>query len=247
MFDRWMNWRSMVLFSDGGGAGGDGGGGGTVPASQAGGDAASGGGENKPAAGAEQNQAPAKTFTQAEVDLLAGRIRAEERQKLEKQARELGFNSVDELLAAAKAQKEAEEAAKSELERAKAAAEKAKAELEAVRQAANLRLIKAEVKVAASQAGAVDPDAVWALIQADEGLRSQITVDAEGNVTGAEKVVAALLKAKPYLKAQPQQPASVGGTAPPANTKTEKSPEEIAREIAAARKSAAPTKSFWSR
>lgn len=122
------------------------------------------------------------------------RVNQASRQELEKMAKELGFENADALKAAAKAKKEADEAAKTELEKEKARAEKAENEKKAALEAANTRLINAEIKVFAVQAGFVDPADAVALVD-----KSGIQVDEQGNVTGAKEAVEALTKAKPHL------------------------------------------------
>lgn len=122
------------------------------------------------------------------------RIKREGKAQLEALAKELGFESADAMKAAAKAKKEADEAAKSELEKEKAARERAEAEKKTALDAANTRLINAEIKVFAVQAGFVDPADAVALVD-----RSGIQVDEQGNVTGAKEAVEKLAKAKPHL------------------------------------------------
>lgn len=55
-------------------------------------------------------------------------------------------------------------------------------------------LIRAAIDREAHRANAIDPDAVYALVD-----RSEISIDEAGTVVGADKAVAALLKAKTYL------------------------------------------------
>lgn len=96
------------------------------------------------------------------------------------------------------------------------AAEKRAAELEAKYSAA---LIGAAIEREAGKANAVDAETVAALVD-----RSEIKLDEAGNVTGADKAVAALLKAKPFLiatgaaggtvKPTPGTPGSTGGSTP---------------------------------
>jgi hypothetical protein len=91
-------------------------------------------------------------------------------------------------------QRERDEAELSETERLKARTaelEREKSDLERTRQEEwNVRAIER----AATKAGATDPDDVFKLLN-----QSEFEHDADGNVTNAEKLVAALLKAKPYL------------------------------------------------
>lgn len=127
----------------------------------------------------------------------------------------------------AKAQKlaELEAANQSELERAQTANAELMQRAEAAEQATRLAKIHAAVITEASKAGAVDPDAVIALLSNDA-----VTIDDAGQVTGAETAVKALLEAKPYLQASPPAPTPPGfpdlgqgprgGDAPPALNST---------------------------
>jgi len=181
--DRFDPFRFRGCFEDGGGgtAGGDGKGG-------DGGDGKGGDGKD----GGKGGNEPFISFP--DESSFMRRVNQASRQALEKMAKELGFENADALKAAAKAKKEADEAAKTELEKEKARAEKAENEKKAALEAANTRLINAEIKVFAVQAGFVDPADAVALVD-----KSGIQVDEQGNVTGAKDAVEALAKAKPHL------------------------------------------------
>ena len=177
-----------ACFDGDGGSGGDGGGtGGAAGAgnANAGGQQAdgSGGGENKPFA----------TFPdQASFD---ARMKREGRAQLESLAKEMGFDTVEAMQAAAKVAKEAEEKNKSEAEKEKARADRAETEKMDALAKANKKLVDADLKIFAAQAGFADPSDAVALAD-----RADIKVDdATGNVTGAKEAVEALAKAKPHL------------------------------------------------
>lgn len=136
---------------------------------------------------------------QAEIDrLIAERLsRAEKKgakSALETKAKELGFESVEAMEAALKAHKEAEDKKKSDLEREKEARAKAETEAKAARESAKQMLIQAALLVEAGRAGAIDPDDIVSLAS-----REGIEVSEDGKVSGADKAVQALLKAKPHL------------------------------------------------
>jgi hypothetical protein len=107
-------------------------------------------------------------------------------------------------------EKDAEERRQASLSEQQKAEERAsKAEADA--KAAAARVLSTEIKLAAQQAGAVDPDLVRHLI--DE---AKIQRDANGEPTNLSELVKGVLDAKPYLKAEgapsrPQVPA-VGAT-----------------------------------
>jgi uncharacterized membrane protein YgcG len=121
-------------------------------------------------------------------------MKREGKAQMEALAKSLGFDTVDAMQTAAKAKKESDEAAKSDLEKEKARADKAEAEKKDALTAANTRLVNAEIKVFAVQAGFVDPADAVALVG-----RAGVQVDEQGNVTGAKEAVEALAKAKPHL------------------------------------------------
>lgn len=179
--------RLRGCFNDGGGGGTSGGGAG---AGGAGGDGAGDGGGQ--GGGAGKDNEPFATFPD-EASFMA-RMKREGKAQMEALAKELGFESADAMKAAAKAKKDADEAAKTELEKEKARAEKAEQEKKDALSAANTRLVNAEIKVFAVQAGFVDPADAVALVD-----RSGIQVDEQGNVTGAKEAVEKLAKAKPHL------------------------------------------------
>lgn len=133
-----------------------------------------------------------KTFTQDELDrVIAERLRRE-REK---------FSDYDALREKASKFDELDAAQKTELERAVTRAEAAeKARDEALGRAKQTARASALI-AAAVKAGAVDPDAVVALVAADA-----VEVGDDGNAKGADDAVKALLDAKPYLRTPTSEP-----------------------------------------
>ena len=131
---------------------------------------------------------------------------------MEALAKELGFDTVEAMQTAAKAKKDAEDQAKSDLDKEKEARERAEAEKKTALETANTRLINAEIKVFASQSGFADPSDAVALAD-----RANIKVDdATGAVTGAKEAVEALAKAKPHLLGKGGSGSgNIGGSANP--------------------------------
>ena len=109
--------------------------------------------------------------------------------------------------AAAKKLAEIEEASKSDLERAQAAATTAEERAKAAEERIAKVLTKAAVSVAAAKAGAVDADAVLALLPSDA-----VTVEGD-DVRGVDEAIAALRESKPYLfgKSKPAPGSADGG------------------------------------
>lgn len=103
--------------------------------------------------------------------------------------RELRHENAGYRLRATEAEKKAAEAAES----AKKAAEEAEGRAKKAEEAAQARIIRAEMKAHAIKAGIVDLDG---LALAD---LSQVKINEQGEVTGADEAIAALKKAKPYL------------------------------------------------
>lgn len=174
-------------FDGAGGAGTGGGGAGAGTGGAGTGDPPPGGGK-----GDEGKGQPFAVFPDEAT--FMSRVKREGKSQLEALAKEMGFESADAMKAAAKAKKETDDAAKSDLEKEKLRADKAEQEVKSAKDAANRVLITAEIKVLAIKSGFHDPEDVVALAD-----RSQITVNDQGKVTGAKEAVEALAKAKPHL------------------------------------------------
>lgn len=99
-----------------------------------------------------------------------------------------------------------EEASKSELERAQAAAAEADQRAKAAEERIARALTKAAVSTAAAKAGAIDADAVLALLPPDA-----VTVEGD-DVKGVDEAIKALRESKPYLFGKPKPaPGSADG------------------------------------
>lgn len=123
---------------------------------------------------------------------------------------------------------EQEQAAKSAAEAAQKAVDESAAKVAEAHTSATQRVIRAEMKAAAIKAGLVDLDALQMLDL------SSVKLDENGEVTGADDVLAAAKKAKPYLfgdakTSSTQQPPK------PAEMKPKKVSEMSEAEKAAAR------------
>lgn len=162
-----------------------------------------------------------RTFTQDELDAIVQQRLARERSKL---------GDVEELRAKAARLEELEASQLSELERLQKRAAEAEAARDAALQRAQATAVRAEVIAAATQAGAIDPEVVLALLP--EG---SVTVADDGTVTGLD-AIKGLLRAKPYLAATPAAPVGTAdggprGSAAPAQLTREQlarlSPSEI--------------------
>lgn len=117
-----------------------------------------------------------------------------------------------------------------DLEKEKAARQKAEDAAKATQEKANQALKRAAILVEAGKAGAIDPDDVFRLASLDN-----VDVDDQGNVTGADKAVQELAKAKPHLFK-----AAGGGTpgAPFRGDQGSNDPAEYGRKIAEERNKA---------
>jgi len=159
--------------------------------------------EPAPKPAGDGNAGEAK-FTQADLDRYAGRARMEERQKYPDYAKlkeELEASRREKLT---KEEKLTADLAESERNRADSDERIATA------------LIDSEVKVAAVQAGVINPSAAVLMID-----RSGLSYSEEDGVKGVAEAVTALLEAEPYLKG-PGGPAQApnlnpGGKAPAAD------------------------------
>ena len=151
-----------------------------------------------------------QTFTQADLDRIAGRTRKE---ALAKFAKEHGLEDPKELENLIKANQEANDKARTDLQKAQDEAARIKQQLAEVETRMFQTLLRAEFRVkAADKVSDVDLAYLAAqdakLLSDEAGL---IEVDTErGVVEGMDKVIEKLVKDKPILKKASQ--AQAGGT-----------------------------------
>lgn len=194
--------------------------GGTGTANNSGGSADNSGGT------ANNSGGNGATFSQADLDRIAGNTRKEAMAKF---AKEHGFADVKALEAAIKSQREADEAAKTELQKAKDGEVREKSRAETAEARLYDTLLRAAFDRAAVEQVA---DLELAYLAAKEAglLKSEsgVTVDVEsGKVSGLDKVVEKLLKDKPILKkAQTAAPGGTGGSAGGTTAPAKMTPEQ---------------------
>ncbi len=119
--------------------------------------------------------------------------------------------------------KELDDAKLSETERLTKRTAELEAQLVATQGQHREALIRAAVEREAHAQGAVKADVVYRLVD-----RSAITLDDSGEVKGADKAVAALLKDEPYLKATAAGTAPING--PPRGNGATQTREQLADE-----------------
>jgi hypothetical protein len=194
-----FGWQPM-LDADKGGAGGG-----------------AGGADNKGGAGGSDDKGggkggvtePFATFPDEKS--FMSRISREAKGMTDKQladmAKEMGFESVDAMKAAAKAAKDAEDAKKGEAEKEKEARLKAEAKAQERESKASNALLAAAVTREATALGIVDPEAALKLMD-----RSGVKVDLDATtVEGVKEALEALLKKSPYLKGTQAKVPDKGG------------------------------------
>ncbi|TWL42728.1 phage scaffolding protein [Bacillus paralicheniformis] len=167
----------------------------------------------------EQSQRTEKTFTQAELDEILNKRLDREKKKqaeLEEKAKRL-----EELEKAEEERKKAEmseaERLRAEKEEAAKKAEEASEKAKKAEEAANQRIINTELRAIARSLNANDPNQVLALLD-----KSAVQIDEDGNVIGAEEVVAAFKESSPWMFKQPIGADASGGSNPAkSNTQTE--------------------------
>lgn len=125
------------------------------------------------------------TFTQDDVDRIIRERIAREREK---------YADYDAVKERAARLDQIEEAQRTDLEKAQKRAEKAERERDEAVQRANTSLAKAAVVAEAGRRGVIDPDAAYQLLP--EG---SVAVGDDGQVTGLDEALTALVDAKPYL------------------------------------------------
>jgi len=133
---------------------------------------------------AQVDEAPARTFTQADVDRIV--------QERLARAKSTPPPDYDDLKEKAAEFDKLQESNRSDLERATERAEKAEALAAEATEKAHGLLVQAAVVAAATSAGALAPGTIHKLIDT-----AGVTVEDDGTVTGAEDAVKAFLKANP--------------------------------------------------
>lgn len=145
---------------------------------------------------------PPRTFTQEDVDrIVQARLKQAEPKYAELREKAEKFDRL-------------EDENRSELEKAQEVARTAAEERDAAVSSANQALVRAAVVAEAAKQGAVDADAVFALLPKDS-----VTVDDGGQVTGAEEAVKALLDTKKYLAGETPAGPGDGGARTPVQPK----------------------------
>ena len=138
-----------------------------------------------------------KTFTQADLDRIVQDRINRERTK---------FADYDDLKTKASKLDELEAANQSELDKIIARAETAEKAAAEATERARTTAARSAIVTAANAAGAIDIDAVVGLLPSDA-----VTVGDDGQVTGADEAVRALLESKPYLVGKPPRSSADGG------------------------------------
>lgn len=126
---------------------------------------------------------PDPTFTRAQMDAMAARIRKE----MQGSSQELA-----ELRDKATRLDELEASSQTELEKAQTRAEQAERDAAKVRETADRRLVEASVLAEATRQNAMKPEHIHRLIDTEA-----VTVGDDGQVAGAEEAVKAFLDANP--------------------------------------------------
>lgn len=224
---------SMPLFDEAGSGGGSGDGGTSTGEGdgQPGPDGGvTGGGGDK-----GDGQPGERSFTQADLDRVAGQTR---QQALDRWAREQGYDNPAEIVSIIEAKKQADEQAKSELEKAQTKADEANARADANEQLVYKVLLRSAFDRAAGDQ-VDDLDLAFLAANDLKLLTSEagITVDLESlKVEGLDKAVKTLLEKKPILKRStgakpPGTGGDEGGTPPPPSQLTEEQKAEFQRRF----------------
>lgn len=167
------------------------------------------------------------TFTQADLDRIAGRTRKE---SISRFIKDLGMESVDDLKAIIASKQQADEQSKSDLEKANEKLADAENRAQAAIIAAKWALIRSEFNRIGSDKLA---DLDLAFMAAGDLLNhDEIEIDLEkSNVSGVDKIIDNLIKEKPILKKiVSAQPGNTGGAERGTTSRTELTPEEDAAE-----------------
>jgi len=139
-----------------------------------------------------------KTFSQEEVNRMMGQARRDARGQ---------FSDYNELKARSEKLGEMEQAQLTEAQRLEARVADAEKQASDAQQQLSQATIASEVKVRATQMGAVDPDAAFLLLD-----KKNVTYSATDGVAGVDDALTQLLEDKPYLRS--------GGRTPNLNPET---------------------------
>ena len=157
-----------------------------------------------------------RTFTQEDVNRIAGDARAAERKK---------YADYDDLKDAATKWEAQQESQKSALQRAEEARQAAVQAAKAAMTAANERLTRAAFLAAAAQAGAAHPEDAYALAN-----RATVQVSDDGTVSGVAEAVAVLVEAGRLVMSgripAPNLDGGAGGGNRPGDRALDLTPEE---------------------
>jgi len=160
----------------------------------------------------EPTPEPDKSFSQADVDrIVQARLKQAEPRYAELRDKAEKFDTL-------------QSEQQSDLEKAQTEAEQAKQERDDAVSRARQQALKAAVVAEAAKQGAVDADAVVALLPQDA-----VMIGDDGEVTGAEEAVKALLEQKQFLAGNTPQPGPGDGGA-----RTPAQPKDLDAQIAEA-------------
>ena len=156
-------------------------------------------GNGDPNAGGGGGNAGDKTFSQADLDRVVAERLAREKAK---------FGDYEDLKRKAAEFDKGQQAQLSEQEKLKAELEAEKAKGSKATEAANQRMMKAELKLQAAAQG-VPADRIAAVMKRAD--TAALNVGDDGEVAGAEEAIKACLKANPFLLAGVQGGPNLGG------------------------------------
>lgn len=161
------------------------------------------GGEGGEGEGGEgEGDPPEKKFNQADVDRIV--------QERLSRAKLKPPSDYEDLKAKASRLDEMEAASKSDLEKAQEAQRKADERAAAAEARANETARRHAIEREAGKQKAADPDDVFAVLQTTSKYRDMVTMDDDGQVTGVEDAVKAILADKPHLVGKVSTPTGDG-------------------------------------
>lgn len=168
-----------------------------------GGASGEGGGEGAGEGGGDGGDDPAaKKFSQADIDRIV--------QDRLARAKSKPPADYDDLKARAAKLDELEAASKSDLQKAQEAQRKADERAAAAEARANETARRHAIEREAGKQKAADPDDVFAVLQTTAKYRDMVTMSDDGQVTGVEEAVKAILADKPHLVGKTSTPTGDG-------------------------------------
>jgi len=130
-------------------------------------------------------------FSQEDVNRM---IKSRAERELARALKSVGLENLDEVKDLVQAKRDADEKAKSELQKAQELASQKEAQVQNLIESQKSLLAQNDVTIKATSLGIIDPDAAYKLID-----KKSLEFNDDGKPTNTEELLKSLIKEKPYL------------------------------------------------